>query len=496
VTTGAQASGERRHARGTTTTAGASRERLAAAIAERERTLGAFLERESERLARACHDMARAFSRGGALVAFGDGAAATDAAHVAVEFMHPVIVGKRALPALAPPSDPTGASTPARLLRPEDVALVLCHGPADAGALEALSAARRRAALTIAMTGAEAAPDCDYAFAVPSGDREIVQEVQETAYHVLWELVHVFFEHPGLLDDACITCGDMAVEAEVVELRGASAIIERTGAREEVAVELVPGLAVGDRVLCHAGVALERLEGTPAPANAPAPTAGDERLEGSATGAGAPAAAGDDPSGFLYPFLGAEEHDLDSVLADVRASTLRKGRDVMELRRGIDPAAIERCAAAIRERLERGGRLIAFGNGGSSTDAQDLAGDALARGWPAVALTNDVATVTAVGNDVGFENVFARQLIALARPADVALAISTSGSSPNVVAALEEAHRRGMLSVAITGYDGGRLAQLDWLEQLLIVPSDYVPRLQEAHATMYHLMLDSVGEPG
>ncbi|MGE5635733.1 MAG: SIS domain-containing protein, partial [Nocardioidaceae bacterium] len=468
--------------------------RLAAAIAERERTLDAFLERESERLARAGHHNARAFSRGGALVAFGDGAAATDAAHVAVEFMHPVIVGKRALPALAPPSDPTGASAPARLLRPDDVALVLCHGPADEGALETMSVARRRAALTIAMTGAEAAPDCDYAFAVPSADPEIVQEVQETAYHVLWELVHVFFEHPGLLDDACITCGDVAVEAEVVELRGASAIIERDGAREEVAAELVPGLAVGDRVLCHAGVALERLDGGPVPADAPAPPADDELPEAGA--APPPPAGDDDPSGFLYPFLGAEEHDLDSVLADVRASTLRKGRDVTELRRGSDPAAIERCAAAIRERLERGGRLIAFGNGGSSTDAQDVVGDALARGWPAVALTNDVATVTAVGNDVGFENVFARQLIALARPADVALAISTSGSSPNVVAALEEAHRRGMLSVAITGYDGGRLAQLDWLEQLLIVPSDYVPRLQEAHATMYHLMLDSVGEPG
>jgi D-sedoheptulose 7-phosphate isomerase len=102
--------------------------------------------------------------------------------------------------------------------------------------------------------------------------------------------------------------------------------------------------------------------------------------------------------------------------------------------------------------------------------------------------------VTAVGNDVGFDKVFARQLIAVARPADVALAISTSGSSPNVVAGLEEAHRRGMLTVAITGYDGGRLAQLAWLDHLFVAESDYIPRLQEAHATIYHLLLGEVGK--
>ena len=196
---------------------------------------------------------------------------------------------------------------------------------------------------------------------------------------------------------------------------------------------------------------------------------------------------------FLYPFLGAEETDLATVLADVEASTLRKGEDVIALRGRIDLDAVADCAAAVRARLERGGRLISFGNGGSSTDAQDVARDCLALGWPAVALTNDVATITAVGNDVGYENVFSRQLIAVARAGDVAVAISTSGSSPNVVAALEEAHRRGLLTVAITGYDGGRLRELPWLDHLFVVPSDYVPRLQEAHATIYHLLGDGMG---
>jgi D-sedoheptulose 7-phosphate isomerase len=196
---------------------------------------------------------------------------------------------------------------------------------------------------------------------------------------------------------------------------------------------------------------------------------------------------------FLYPFLDREETDLATVLADVERSTVQKGADVIALRRAIDLGAVRLCGRAIRERLERGGRLIAFGNGGSSTDAQDVVRDCLALGWPAVALTNDAATITAVGNDVGYENVFARQLIPLARRDDVALAISTSGSSPNVVAGLEEAHRRGLLTCAITGYDGGRLAELAWLDHLFVVRSDYVPRLQEAHATIYHLLLEAVG---
>jgi len=453
-----------------------SHERHAAAIEERERALLSFFEREQERLARACHDLARSFAQGGTLVPFGTGAAATDAAHVAVEFMHPVIVGKRALPALAPTNDPTGASEPGRLLRAGDVALGLIHGSTDPAVEAFLREARRRAGLTIAMAGQGGGADVDYSFEVPSADPAVAQEVQETSYHVLWELVHVFFEHPGLLDDACITCGDVAVEARVVALRNGSAVIEKHGAREEVAVDLVEQVEVGDRLLCHAGVALEKLPRGEAAAS-------EEQDQ----------AVADDPSGFLYPFLGSEERDLDSVLADVRASSVQKARDVAGLRRSIDLDAVGRCARDMRERLERGGRLIAFGNGGSSTDAQDLACDCLALGWPAVALDNDVATITAVGNDVGFDKVFARQLIPLARHEDVALAISTSGSSPNVVAGLEEAHRRGMLTVGITGYDGGRLAGLDWLDHLFVVGSDYIPRLQEVHATIYHLLLDAVG---
>ncbi len=448
--------------------------------------------------------MARAFARGGTLIAFGAGTAATDAAHAAVEFMHPVIVGKRALPALAPSSDPTGLSTLARLARPGDIALAISHHRDDPLSASFLGTARSRGLLTIEIGAggargagvAGSSPGGEHSFMVRADDPAIVQEVQETAYHVLWELVHVFFEQPGLLGDdegeageACITCGDVAVAARVVALGGDTAVIERGGARERVAVELLDEVALGDLLLCHAGVALERLPDT-ASGTEDQPRGSSRRSERSGSA---------EATAFLYPFLSEAEGDLAAVLAEVEASTLRKAEEVIELRSAIDVDAVERCAAALRKRLDAGGRLIAFGNGGSATDAQDLAADALGRGRAAIALVNDGATVTAVANDVGYEQAFARQLIALGRSSDVAVAISTSGGSPNLIAALEEAHRRGMLTVGLAGHEGGRLAALDWLDHLFVVPSDHVPRIQEAQATIYHLLLDSVpcapGEP-
>jgi D-sedoheptulose 7-phosphate isomerase len=437
---------------------------LEAQLDQRERAVRAFFEAEEERLARACHEMARAFARGGLLIPYGTGPAATDAAHVAVEFMHPVIVGKRALPAISPANDPTRSPLAPRAV---DIALGLEHDGPDPQVRAFLDDARRQGCLTIAMT-ADEPPPCDFGFAVPSDSATVAQEVQETAYHMLWELVHVFFEHPGLLDDACITCGDVAVEAQVVAVTGSTAVIEKDGAREEVAVELIEDVAVGDTLLCHAGVALERV----------------------ARGSGAAEA-----TGFLYPFLEREERNVGQVLADVRESIRQKAADVIALRRMIDRGRIESAASEVRARLEAGARLITFGNGGSSTDAQDMAADFAAAGWPALALNNDVATITAVGNDVGYENVFSRQLIALARPGDVAVAISTSGSSRNVIAALDEARRREMVTVGITGYDGGEMARMDRLDHIFVAHGDYIPRLQEVHATIYHLLLKAVGNP-
>lgn len=195
---------------------------------------------------------------------------------------------------------------------------------------------------------------------------------------------------------------------------------------------------------------------------------------------------------FLYPFLDRDEADLASVLSDVEASTVQKGADVIALRRAIDLEAVESCAGAMRERLSRGGRAISFGNGGSATDAADFAGDLSLAGWRAIALTDDVATITAVGNDVGFDNIFARQVIAYGKPGDVAVAISTSGGSRNVLAAVEEARKRGLLTVALAGYGGGRLSSL--CDRVHIISADYIPRIQEAQATQYHVLCGLLGK--
>ena len=174
-------------------------------------------------VASACHDMAIRFHRGGKLVAFGTGGAGTDAQHVAVEFVHPVIVGKRALPAISLTSDiatVTGVATRdgvagifAHQLRflaePADIALGISADGDCASVLAGLVTARELGLLTIALVGGEggaiaASPAADHVLAARSDDPQIVKEMHVTAYHVLWELVHVFFEQPGILDPGVV----------------------------------------------------------------------------------------------------------------------------------------------------------------------------------------------------------------------------------------------------------------------------------------------------
>ncbi len=180
------------------------------------------------------------------------------------------------------------------------------------------------------------------------------QELTETAYHVLWELVHVFFEHRGLLEGR---------RAETVHDSGASA--------------------------------------------------------------------------FLYPFLGEQEHDLEAVVADVRASVLAKAAETAALREQTlsgNAAVLLAAAADLRAAFDSGGRLLALGNGGSATDAMDVVADFHAPfgggpARPAIDLTEDTGILTALANDIGPDAMFARQVIAHARPGDVLLALSTSGTS-------------------------------------------------------------------
>jgi D-sedoheptulose 7-phosphate isomerase len=143
--------------------------------------------------------------------------------------------------------------------------------------------------------------------------------------------------------------------------------------------------------------------------------------------------------------------------------------------------------------LAAGGRLLLFGNGGSSTDATDWAWDCVAPGAGyapvrALSLACEPATITAIANDVGREFVFLRQLIAHVRPHDVVVALSTSGGSANVIAALGEARKRGNVTVALLGYDGGEIARRGLADHAIVIRSDYVPRVQEAQAAVYHTL--------
>ncbi|MDW5593871.1 SIS domain-containing protein [Conexibacter stalactiti] len=381
---------------------------LAARVTANER----FFVAEAERLASLCHALAERFARGGRLLAFGDGAVElSDARHVAVEFVHPVIVGKRALPALAlAPADV------ALLARADDIAIAYGSGPEVRGAVRDAAAA---GCLTVAFTPVGAA----WELVPPSDDPFVAQELAETAYHVLWELVHVFFEHRGLL-------------------RGRDA-----GPRHD-------------------------------------------------SGA----------SSFLYPFLGEQEDDLDAVLADVRASALAKAGEISALRtqtlRDGGPTLLA-AARELRARLDGGGTLLALGNGGSATDAQDAVADLRApppgRGWPArraLDLTADPAILTAIANDIGTEAIFARQVIAYGGAGDALLALSTSGSSANVLAALAEARRRGLLTIAFVGYDGGRTAAERLADHVVVTRSEHIPRIQEAQASAWHALRELVESLG
>jgi D-sedoheptulose 7-phosphate isomerase len=397
--------------------AAAGTDLVGARLEERTHANERFFSAEAERVARLCHRMAERFARGGRLIALGwSPAERSDVRHVTVEFVHPVIVGKRALPALGvgPEGGPLAAQA-ALVVEPDDIAIAFGSGAQVAAAVGVCT---ERGALTIACADVGA----EWRFTAP-GDALVAQELVETLYHVLWELVHVFFEHRGLLE----------------------------GRR---------GGAVHD--------------------------------------AGA--------SSFLYPFLAEREDDLEAVVADVRRSVEMKAAEVAALRAqtlGEGREALHAAAAALRAAFARGGRLLALGNGGSATDARDVVADfrspPAATGWPprpALDLTEDTAILTALANDIGVEAMFSRQVIAHGRPGDVVLAISTSGGSANVIAALEEARRRGLQTIALVGYDGGRIAAEGLADHVVVTRSEHIPRIQEAQASAYHVLRELVETGG
>jgi D-sedoheptulose 7-phosphate isomerase len=373
--------------------------RVEEALLDRNQRYSAFFDKEAPRLALACREMPDRFLKGGRLLAFGRGPYVTDAQHVSVEFVHPVIVGKRALPAL----DLSILFGPwlRAIVRPEDIVMGFGPPEGDREVQSALDAAMAAGAMTFALPGERGSYHCPGLAADPFQHQEMI----EMLYHTLWETVHVFFEHRELGHD------------------------------------------VGD-------------------------------------------------AGFLYPFLGQQIQETGGVVEDVAASIRMKVAEDAKLREQVAREQSEQIAnttVAIRDRLRRGGKLILFGNGGSATDANDWMLDCVQpptgrRPIPAVSLSLEPANITALANDIGTEVIFLRQLIAQACPEDVAIGISTSGGSKNIILALEEARKRNLLTVALLGYDGGEIVRRGLADWPLVVRSDYIPRIQEVQASVYHII--------
>jgi len=187
--------------------------------------------------------------------------------------------------------------------------------------------------------------------------------------------------------------------------------------------------------------------------------------------------------------------DTKVALAKVAAS-LREGAELrMQISRDNAEAIVE-AASAITKCLRGGGKLLLFGNGGSAADAQHLAAEFVGRfigerrALPAIALTTDSSIITAVGNDYGFEHIFARQIEGLGRANDVAIGVSTSGNSPNVIAAVEAASKRGLKTIGLIGKDGGMLAKC--VDIAITVSAINTARIQECHIAIGHLFCELV----
>jgi len=184
--------------------------------------------------------------------------------------------------------------------------------------------------------------------------------------------------------------------------------------------------------------------------------------------------------------------DRDRVVNDAFADTIALHQRVQ--REG--QAAISAAADALRQALRDGRTVLVCGNGGSAADAQHFAAELVGRftrerrAWPALALTTDSSALTAIGNDCGFDRVFARQVEAHGHPGDVLIGISTSGASPNVLAAVETAKARGLVAIGLTGRDGGALGRA--VDIHLNVPSPSTARTQEVHITLLHVLCDLV----
>ncbi len=383
----------------------------------------------AEDLATASLAMARRFAAGATLWCVAP-SWEPHAHHMAVEFVHPVIVGKRALPAFAL-TGPDLVPRAGVALRTGDILIAVAGGrDEDVADLMRRAPAWGAASVWIGSGPRPAAGAADHLLWIDDPDPMAPATGRFVLlYHLLWELTHVCFEHSGLLTE--------------------------------------PRLA------------------------------DDQEPQATA---------------FLYPFIDADEREARPLLAELATSARAKTAESATLQQATLAASADQVAArgaAMAERFAAGGRLYAFGNGGSSTDCATFAAlfasppaGALTRSptnqpagalpafraLPALNLAADQAVVTALGNDVGFDLVFSRQIIAHAAARDIAVAFSTSGNSRDLMAALREAHGRGLLTVGFAGYEGGEMAASGDVDHCFVVRSQSIHRIQESQALLgYHL---------
>ena len=335
-------------------------------------------------LVRIAERLAEGFGAGGRLLVDGHGRGVPDARHVVVEFMHPVTVGKRALPAFQ--------GLDGR--RDADVTMSIAYGgPAPSEHVDI--------AITDRATDRQVAP-C--VLPLPTDDVGLAKVAAVLGYHVVWELVHLFLDPTSIIGEA---------------------------------------------------------------ASAPAASA-------------------------LYPMLYAASGD-EGAPETLRAAAIASAEAKLAESADVCVRAVEASSADLDRVVEivaGAGSVFTIGNGGSSTDAADAAS---ALGDRARSLADDVATISALANDVAFDVVFARQLVTVGRPGDCVVAFSTSGNSPNIIEAARAAKRAGMTTVGFAGYDGGAMATCDAFDVVIVVRSTSVHRIQEAHSALVYRVAAGLG---
>ncbi len=212
----------------------------------------------------------------------------------------------------------------------------------------------------------------------------------------------------------------------------------------------------------------------------------------------------EDFSRAFYPFLHTEERQPQELMEELRFSLMEKARESSAIKERFFEThkdAILQASLELAKAFHRGGKLLVCGNGGSATDAEHIAVEFMhpitvgRKALPAICLNNDMAMVTAVANDVGFADVYTRQIIALGEAGDVLLALSTSGNSENILHAFYTARRLHLKTIGCAGGDGGKMAALHaegMLDYCLTVPTSSIHRIQETHVALYHILWDLV----